>query len=563
MYYLDVFMYVFLVLVSMYIIINLKGMPRLECSLLALAVIVAVVVTLQYSFCKTYLVERFIDTTTSKNVLDYKQEILNEDVTDISDRLKTYLTIFNSSSINGTTRVWKNIAPSTSVQQSFTFFTDAVYDKKNGVYLGQNSVTGPFSSDLKIQFTNTYTIVIACKHGNLMVNNTNSEMELLKLYANSPNNNGVSLFIQAGSILNSNNSQVGNLLMQYGNDEPRPCLASTTDKLINLDKDILTFYFIIKDTDNVRVLAMREGSNQATISTILKFTVSNTTTTFSNKEMVINRLKNWNGNLFNFAIYDTALSDDNVSKLYTHVMNNYYLYKDQAYSSMMQKYNDILAAIQNMTKCPFDGSTCKTCPSVKNWADVNQLLNTPNTCKKSIHQFCSANPTHPACKCWDTNDSMYASDACRLYRNIFTNDKSATLDSMTDDNIGYIKNKYGLIYPTECPTQITKAEYLTNTYPNYDWNKLKVSTDGVHDKLQSAYPDDEVIPKKTMKDGVSVTNYIKNDPNLNKDIATLPNKIMQQAYLDRNAKMGAEADKILPPPDTFFTKFMKVVLPNS
>jgi hypothetical protein len=552
---LNVIIYTFLVLTFLYIVVNYKALPKYDIIILVCALLVALVISVKCSFTST--VEKFTDIT------QYKRADFNEDITDISDKLKVYLSIYNTSSFNNMGRTWSNIAPSDKALPPFSFELNPVYSKKTGLYMGNNRVVGPLSSDLNIQFNNTYTIAIACKHGNLMVNNTNTEIELLKLYANSPNNNGLSLFIQSGSVVNTNNSQVGNLLLQYTDNDALPCLANVDDKLINLDKDVLTFYFIVKDTDNVRVLMMNETTN--TITTILKFTIRNSNTTFSNKEMVMNRLVNWNGNIFNFAIFDTALSDARITTFYTHIMKYYYMNIDPGFTEIMNQYNDILSAMQKLSKCSFDAATCNTCASVIDWTDIGQLLNTSDVCKKAIDKFCTLNTTSPACKCWDTNNAIYNTDSCRLYRNIFNQDKTTLFDALSAENLDYIKNKYGLIYPKECPTATTKAEYIHNSYPEYDLNRLQVSIKPPKEVKSVPFNGDDGEKQVTEDADTSVTNYIKNDPRLNNDISNLPNKIVQQqqAYIDRNTKMTPTKSKDLPPPDTFFSKFMKVILPSS
>ena len=68
------------------------------------------------------------------------------------------------------------------------------------------------------------------------------------------------MFIEKGSIHNDNNTQVGSLILQYADHNQYECLVDKEHSYINLDKDVLTFYFIVKDTDNVKVLMMTEGS---------------------------------------------------------------------------------------------------------------------------------------------------------------------------------------------------------------------------------------------------------------------------------------------------------------
>jgi len=450
---------------------------------------------------KKQYIEKFstndISTIDIPNILaKYTRIDSEEDISDIQTRLCIYLTVFNKKSFNDMGKVWYNIAnikqdgtcPDTD-NSKFNFDLVPAFNRVSGFYLGNNRIIGPLSNALDIQFHNTYSIALVCKHGNLLVDNKNQEIELLKLYANSPNNNGLSIFIEKGSIHNDNNTQVGALLLQYADHTPYECLVDKDHNFINLDKDVLTFYFIIKDTDNVRVLMMTEGST--TIYLLLKFTITNTDVTFSNKELLINRLLNWNSTIFNLAIYDKALSDESVSNFYSHIMNEYLKNLDPNFNTMLTQYNDSISLIQSLLKCPYNKTVASQCSSVKSWCDVNQIMNAPLQCRKSINDYCANNTANPLCKCWDTSSSLYNTDNCRIYRSIFSGEKTASFEGLTAEDLEYIKNKYGLIWPHECPTTISKPKFIENKYNNYDWNKLKVYLDP---QDRTTGPDGKILP---------------------------------------------------------------------
>jgi hypothetical protein len=637
MFHLNIFVFIFIVLVGIYIVMNVKTLTKRDTIILAIATLALLFIAVQSSMMQKRQLEHFVESTSKQyEAIDiqsaltkYKRMDIEEDITDIQQRLVVYLTAFNKTSFNNMGRIWYNIAKiqkdgtcESADNSIFNFEMAPVFSRKTGMYLGNNRLVGPYCNALNIQFHNTFTILLVCKHGNLLVDDKNSEIELLKLYANSPNNNGLSLFIQKGSLKNDNNTQVGNLMFQYAQHDPQTCKVDKDHSFINFDRDSLTFYFIVKDTDNVRVLMMNENSNA--IQQILKFTITNTDVTFSNKEMVLNRLLNWNGNLFNFAIYDKALSDELVSSFYTHIMNEYLKNIDPNFTVMLSQYNETLDILQSLTKCPYDKNVCDNCTSVGRWCDMNQVLNSSLQCKKSINDFCAANTSHPLCKCWDTSSPIYNTDNCRLYRSIFSGEKTSSFDGLTAEDLEYIKNKYGLVHPHQCPTAIKKPEFITNTYSKYDWNKLKVSLDGERDgKVRPMYPEDteEVarkaqlakddlkydeaedwkrrriadIPGASSKKPVdtaasdsvfSVTNYFKKDPNLSKSLADTETAQQTKEILDsaqkeqQNLLDGSAPHKIytpekkatpavsdpltdtLPKPDSFFNKFMKVMLPQ-
>ena len=446
--------------------------------------IIALVMLFYWSYVSlvqpAFNLEKFIDPQTLSK---FNQVSAEEDITEISPNLVTYLTVFNIQSIDNNSNNWNNISNNTAnptctdetLKKLYTFEQQPVFSRKTGVYFGSNRLVGPYSNMLDIKFNNTFTIILVCKHGNLLVDNKNNELELLKLYANSPNNNAMSFFIQKDSIKNSNNTQTGNLLFQYANNSPIQCKIDKDHSFISLDKDVLTFYYIVKDTDNIRILQMTENSN--VMKQILKFNISNTDITFSNKEISINRLLNWNGNMFNFAIYKQAFMDDQVSKFYTHVMNEYLKNIDPNFTGIMEKYNEAVDLLRSVNQCPYDKPTCEKCSMVTQWNNMNQILTASVDCKKSISDFCDINRSHPLCKCWDQSSPLYNTDSCQLFRSMFTGDKRTMLEGLTPEELESLMKKYGLMYPNQCPANIKEPNQIKNNYSDYEWEKLKVSLD--------------------------------------------------------------------------------------
>jgi len=415
--------------------------------------------------------------------------------------------------------------------------------------------------------------MIACKHGNLLVDANNPEIEIFKLYANSPNNNGMSMYIQNSSLKNINNIQMGNLMFQFADKSPVQCKLQPTHDKIPFEKDILTFYYIIKETDHIRIAVMTETNN--TVQEILRFNIDNTDVTFSNKEIVLNRLKAWNGNIYALSIYNITLSDDAITKTYSHLHSEYMKYMDQNYIDMIQQYNDALALMTKSLTCPYDNSVCDACSTVNKWNDMTQVMGSSTQCRKSINDFCTTNMTHSLCKCWNTQNASYKSDACKMFRAIFT-DKNAFFNSLSQDDIDYIMTKYGLIKPENCPKPVQTPNVLKNTYSQYDYDKLKVSLDNsaktVEDesdyswnKLKINYekdavpdPDSANLRKKDMVVG----NFYKNDSETNYTKQVKKEQDKLYATDDLNIIPDADDSMVMEntkeKQDGFFSRFMKI-----
>lgn len=506
----------------------------------------------------------------------YKKIELEENIADIASGLVYYTTAFNSQSYPSYGKSWINIAPHVSQSinnecngekalegnnNSLLFELNPIYSRKAGFYLGNNRIIGPYSNAFNIQFHNTFTIVLVVKHGNLMVNQKNQEIEFLKLYANSPNNNGITMYIKKGSLTVTNNVQVGNMMFQYADQPPKQCVINKEDSLMHLDKDLLTFYFIVKDIDSIRILYMSEKNN--IIYQLLKFNVTNEDITFSNKELIINRMLAWNANIYTFAIYNMAFMDDDVTNFYNHIMGEYIKNVDQSFTKVVSNYNNTLDYIANFTKCPFDKSTCESCSSVASWCDTAQLMASGSSCKRAIDTYCTINPSNSACKCWDTNSPLYNSESCKLYRSIFGS-RENVLNYLSADDIEYIKKKYKLMTPEECPKDVVKAPtFANNTYTDYDYDKLKVKLEDSDSHPSSNPKDDDVLDTIASKQYREIERLAQRQQNMNLRIGQTETSRDRQTTEDLPALTKKEFTLNSDKSDSFFNKFIKILVPPS
>ena len=567
------------------------------------------------------------DVVTINDILTkFRKVDVNEDITNIAAGMMFYTTVFNSTSYPNFGKSWINISPqinntpqqstkkcTTTEPNNLSFEINPVFTRKSGFFLGNNRLVGPLCNNLGIHFHNTFTVVMVAKHGNLLINNSNHEIELLKFYANSPNNNGFALYIEDSSVIVENNIQLGSLVFQYADMAPRTCLISQDDSFMHLDNDVLTFYFIVKGVDNIKIISMSEKSN--TINNILQFNITTDDITFSNKEMVINRLTTWQANIYNFALYNFALSDDDVSSFYNHIMAEFVKNNDPSFNQVASDYNKTLDALADLNKCPYNSGTCDACQSVTSWCDPSQIALAPVTCKQSINTFCSSNTNNDLCKCWNKNTSAYATDACKLYRTIFSGSKDTILHELSVNDLETVKNKYKLVDVNDCPKKLeTKSdEWLKNNYMGYDYNKLKVHADDIdviphHPKTSTvvsgisknvtAQPRQQITNTDPNLEKIMVKNTIKElppdqrvdlfmkDPNIDvsesKQMALLKEKDLQDAarreenrtfrigQVERPATKNEHDDtpdaidnNIIgsAQPDTFFNKFLKMMIP--
>lgn len=536
---LHLFIYIFILLICLYILNNYKSLTKLDILILLITSIVLIIHTI---YSRKYN-EHF-----SSSIEDYSFIKNEEDISSIKDNLVAYLTIFNSDSYTGSGKVWYNIAPNKKPEntQYILSIEPSISDKS--IYLGNNMIFGPLTSDLDIVFHGTFTIVLALKFDDLTVTDQNPEIELLKLYANCSTNNALTLYIDKSTLNTKNDVQTASLLFKYAEDQAVPCLPNNNSDFMNFDKDVLTYFFIVKDVSTITIYKMNENSSSV-YSTLLTYNITNSSINFSNKEMVINRFSNLNAKIYNFAIYNTALPASLITRYHAHFNNEYLKNKDTSYVNISNKYNEILDAYKKSMSCPYDNTVNATCSTVINWNDMQQIVGSSSQCKESIAKYCSTNTTNTSCKCWDINSSIYKTDACRQYRNLFSTDSNA-FDDLTNDNLLYIKKKYNLINPEDCPKPITAPDFITNQYKDYDWNKLKVYLDS--NAIVSSSNSNVAISSNDF----SVTNFFKEDPYLNDN--TIVNDIIQPSKPLQTTISTPKQQKS----DTFFNKFMKVIIPS-
>lgn len=461
------------------------------------------------SIISLYLI-LFYNINTCEKFIDNSIIQLEEIIDDISSDLIVYLTVFNKKSIDDNDKnIWYNLSTKDLSKtcitgpSNFKFDSKPVFSKINGVYLGNNRIIGPYCNELSVKFSDKFTIMFSCKHGNLL-SNTSNEIELIKMYANSPNNNAFSLFIKADSIDNKNNVQTGQLLFKYIDQDPISCIIDSNHEYINLDKDILSIYFIIKDSDNIRILYLNETSN--VIYQLCKINIQNNNITFSNKEFVINRFVNWNASLYNFSLYNTAITDDLVGTIYTHTMIEYIKNKDPLVNTLVPKYNNMIDYLNSLKKCPFDKNTCSSCDDILDWSSVNayNLKSTNKTCKETINKFCIANPNNLFCNCWDSTNNMYKDPICVSIRENYSGNISNKLDNLNPDDIDYIKSKYNII----------QQECFTNK-PVINDNNNKISTNTLDFRFIPVVMDDNNYGD--MPVSFDVNDYLNGKVNIKND----------------------------------------------
>ena len=557
---------IFIAVISLYIVFHFRKIELLDIIL----IITALVAMFFYSNSSESHIETFYSSSPVALLPSDKIQI-DEDVSDINPSCVMYNTAFNpvSYSIASNPLLWNSLIHQTGQtnHQAMTFSVAPLFSQPNGFYLGNNTIIGPNANQLGIDFLSVYTILLVCKHGNLP-NSNQSDIELLKLYATSDTSpNGLTLSIAANSISNVNNVQVGGLQLLYADQPAQQCVVKPEDALINFDVDVLTFYFLVKENTTFKIKVLTELN--PSISKVFEYQPNNTNVVFANSGIRINRLGNWNAKIFNFAIFNQGLSDDDITQTYNHIMVEYMKYKDPNFVNIVQTYNNMVDTVGNITKCPFNNTVCNNCQGVHRWYNTNDIMQSSPQCLTSINDYCTTNKNNAWCMCWDTNNTNYNTQHCRLFRGIYGGANSL-LDNLSTEELAEIKNKYGLVDNQSC-------QIVANAQAS--WKSTKDIQEPSSDDVQVQLPivDDQIPPPKTKK--TIVDYYQKNMLPLNQPGYSLGGtnvapstanfdlsgmKVFndyQDQQIPKNSLISSSSSNNTN--NNYFDKFLKVMMPSS
>ncbi len=557
----------FILLVLVYIVINKKKINNVDTILLLISI--AALTWRSVIDTKVYEgnIEGFADGTNAKSlaelVASFETIKQDEDISEIQNSLVMYFTAFHKLSYNNPTKQWASLIQATNQTDSkctsnLSFDVVPTFNKTNGFSLGSNGLKGPFSNNLNISFRNPYTIMLVFKNGKLYNESSiASGIELLKLFANSPNNNGLSLYFEPGSLITQDTTEFGKLMLQFADNEPVQLKIDPTNKLIKIDTNILCFIFIVRYDDSIRVIYMNETSN--TTYELAKFNISNTEVTFSNKEVLINGRKNWNARIYNVGVWNNALSDVYINNIYQHILSLHNKFNSPSYTAMLSTYNEAAEQLSLLTKCPFDQPTCKSCKSVGLWTDVTQVLYAPLSCRQAVSKYCSNNPTQPMCECWDPKQEVYNTSACKVLRDAFEEDEQNLCKKISNKDLECIKLKYQLVEKATVEDQ-TKNKY-DDAY-TFEKVRVKYNEDGLTTEEKKRMKMATADPK-TMKviDSHKEKCPLPDNKNDNKESKTVINKKSDDAFAGLDADDVKFLNDINKPPQTtgFWDTFSRLL----
>lgn len=335
----------------------------------------------------------------------------------------------------GATKVWRNLAPSApsgslycadgSVASSDLRFNrvPSILDNdmsRPAFLLGTGtSLEGPPSHRLGLDGDRSFSIFFIARI-TVPLNKADSAFDVVQIFANTTDNNGFSLsFLPAPSIVGV---RVGSGSMIEGR---APVLPSAPSRGAWMPiADHFHLWVVSKTFTDVRVQAIDLESKVLEPVTVLQETINESVGSIiiSNLPMRINKRLTWSAGLMMFGMGTKRVETGDVILLAQHYRS---IFRDLdpdvlAFKARIKDMSDRMA---KQRTCPFNEAVCVACDGVDDWSAPDWYLGANDGCLKAVDAFCRANPSHPRCRCWATEDAASGSGAdaarCRRYRAVF------------------------------------------------------------------------------------------------------------------------------------------------
>ena len=420
--------------------------------------------------------ENFVDPITEKD----------ENLAYIAGGLTLYYSAFSDTSYNpksgnqGDLKKWYNISTHFKEQDKNTcavmryteshmgFYSSPTFSHNDGMMLGNNYITGPMSYTLGFAGNTQYSIFMFVKF--MSIASSTRDIELFQIFGNTSILNGIRLYMSGNNTDNVSKDISGcNLYLEIGNGNVLQCQKEGNRNIMFQHNK--PYLFIMTNNNSSIKLSMYEGLKENKIDLINAPVTSHMfDISLSNKNMLINQYQNVNGNIYAFGVYNKVLADNDMINLQTHLFSQIQV-MDPGVIERNKVIETLKQDISQMKACPYDLPTCEACKSVTDWTNVNAIMTTRDTgCLEAIDRYCTENPSHAMCKCWNSNDNAYTTTQCMNYRNIYTNKSCVDIDNMDRIELSKVKSKYNMC---NCTEEVVSLQPLRMP----EISKFKIDTD--------------------------------------------------------------------------------------
>ena len=369
--------------------------------------------------------------------------------------LSFYFSVFNIRSYVPPNNLVNDIAfPSSIKQRNLTFArTPSIIDSdvRNGLFLGDNTILGPLTSDMRIN-SGSYTLFFMCRFDNLA---QDADMVALKMYGNTRDNNALTL--RFSHVDKSPVVQTCKVSVRIGGDmEYYYCTIDNRDKL-PFDKNVSYLFAIVVFHSSIEVHMASSLSPTFQTSRILQKDITGSIT-LSNKEIEVNPTRNWNVYLKVFGGYDMPLRPVDLDKISMHMfLQDKNL--DKSFYDHKMRAERLDLVIRESKKCRLDAASCSACKDVQ-WDQPHSLMmHADDNCLKAIDKYCMSNPGQQMCKCWNKGSAEYSAKRCSNLRNWVSGNVSHDIKKLDEASLKQIMSQYKLQKvppPTSAPPKLTR-----------------------------------------------------------------------------------------------------------
>ena len=378
----------------------------------------------------------------------FLQDTYNETLLPIASGLTLYYSVFSKDSYTADSTNWYNISPffnnvSTKKlcpdvkfeETHLTLATVPTFARDEGIHIGSNTIRGVPCNKLGITAANSFTTFLMFSIMELPQDQ--QVLPLIKVFAHTMNINGFTIEI-------GNKGGKPTVSVFFGNE--------TVAKDLTLDDVILKKPLLLVLNKNLQDVSVVFYSNLEAADVLMlrkeksvQLTAPANDVEFSNKPFEINRDKSLLLNMHAMGFYRVSLT--------TSKQNDVAVYLAKEHLKMtkyMQQLGNTLLTLQQKAEdakqCKFDLETCGLCKSVTDWSNIAAVATSANDpCLEAIDKFCSANPEHAFCSCWNTENPVSQSATCQRFVNLFRpNPAIQDIDNIDPDTLSVIREKYKL-----------------------------------------------------------------------------------------------------------------------
>ena len=325
--------------------------------------------------------------------------------------IKAFYNVFDSRLFqNG--KFWLDSVHRGDVAYAMTFSAHAPTSnvEHGGFNLSNNTLTGPACHSLGMDSDSGYSIAFSAKVMPVL-DHLLGEIDVLHLYANTSNNNGLRISIDDVVQDVKDTLVVKCRFRVYVGSRPEAYASEQVQLLVH---NMYTF-FVVKHPGRIIVMYMSDNPHESYLRTVIDANVGNEVVQFSNKALDLNASGKLTWCVYAFAMWNTPLPPSAVVGVHEHVAGKRAASSPER-QKLAQERSELMSKIEHMRRCPMEDAACKKCHDVVDWASPLAMMGASDMCTSAVVEWCETTPNHSMCVCWDPMNPASQSDYCKDQR---------------------------------------------------------------------------------------------------------------------------------------------------